>query len=213
MTPRVHDFQTRYRESDEPAVAERVELILRRDLRARRVTRALEEDDRRGVDFWATLVDGHRVAVDVKRRDRSYDFGDLLLETKSRVGEGIVGWALNDHYITDFVLFLWKSRHLLVSYPQMRATLHNYLVRYSERYTVKPASSKSATASWRTENLGIPTARFLADMYGTLQWPYGTPLTHPRECAFCHHPHPAGVTCLHCPRCAEREAWAQGDAA
>lgn len=195
-----HDFVAKYAYSDTAAIAERTRDIATRDLLAVSVTRAEREDDLRGVDFWARLVDGRRVSIDVKLR--GYDHGDVFLEVVSRTEEGKVGWALNERYITDFVLFLWKTRYLLVSYPQLRAALKNRLAGYVKRYGTSQATSKGRDGvTWHTDNVGIPTARFLADMYGSVTWPFGTPLTAPKECAHCHHMHPAGVTCLACPEC------------
>lgn len=188
----VHDFERRYAEADTRDLAERVGAILRDELDARGVRRADEGDDRRGVDFWALLHSGREQGVDVKARRR--EWGDLLVEIVSRDVDGREGWARDRTKLTDYVLFLWPRRHLLLPYPQLRATVRRreeaYLALYGECW----ASTRSGESAWRTLNVAVPEGRLFADMFG-LPAPVGVPLTAPRRCPYCRALHPVGTTC------------------
>lgn len=186
-----HDFATRYSEADDPDVIARVKEVLAYDLGAGRVERAAPEFDKRGVDFWAYLTGSNRQGVDLKLRKR--DWGDALLELVSRMAEETPGWSVNEHYITDYVLFLWPKRHLLLPYPQLRQCALRNLAAYRKKYGVTPAASTSETSTWRTENVAIPEGRLMFDMFG-ISLP-GLPLTGPRACPSCREGHPVGTTC------------------
>lgn len=197
-----YDFDANFRWAED--ALPRVRTVLAQDIEAVSVTVATKDEDRHGIDYWARLRDGHKVSVELKRR--RINFGDIYLETVSRVEEGIVGWALDDTKQSDLLLFLWPEWHLLIGYPQLRATFKRNRARYEKAYGVKRAATKKAgTVRWHTDNVPVPIAVLLSDMYGRVEWPVGTPLTPPRECPGCRHMHPVGITCLQCPYCqAER---------
>lgn len=188
----VHEFRRSYAYADEPEVVKRVSDILRHDMDAVRVERAEREDDRRGVDFWARLKSGQKQGVDLKRRKA--EWSDLYLELVSNDGRNVVGWSKRDDYITDYVLFLWPKRHLLLPFPQLRATMHRQEAAYRERYGTLWAKSRLDGATWRTENVPVPEGVILRDMFG-IGAPVGTPLTPPRVCPTCGAKHPVGTTC------------------
>jgi len=188
----IHNFERRYREADEPEVVERVREILIRDLDAVDVTRASEDEDRRGVDYWASRACGRRQGVDLKNR-RS-DFGDVHIETVSRVAEGTPGWTVDTTKITDYVLWLWPKRYLLLPYPLLQATVRRNLAHYQAEYASANARSSSSSSAWRTQGLGVPVGVLFRDMFG-IGAPLGTPLSPPRLCPSCHQQHPIGTTC------------------
>lgn len=197
MTP-AHDFDAAFRWAQE--ALPRVKTVLAAEIEAVSVKVSSRSEDHNGIDYWAMLKDGHEVGIELKRRRINY--GDIYLETVSRVEEGIVGWAVDDHKRSDLLLFLWPDWHLLIGYPQLRATFKRNRARYEKAYGLKRAATKRGdTLLWHTENVPVPIAVLLSDMYGRVEWPVGTPLTVPRRCPSCNHDHAAGITCLQCPLC------------
>lgn len=199
---KAHDFDAALQWAQE--ALPRVKAVLAAEIEAVSVKTASRSEDHHGIDYWARLRDGHEVGIELKRR--RVNFGDIYLETVSRVEEGIVGWAVDDHKRSDLLLFLWPDWHLLLGYPQLRATFKRHRARYEKAYGVRRAATKkNGQVLWHTENVPVPIAVLISDMYGRVDWPIGTPLTPPRECPGCHHMHPVGTTCLQCPYCqAER---------
>lgn len=187
----IHDFDRRMSEADKPDVRLRVDELLRAEFGAVRVERAEVEDDRRGVDFWAYLRSGRRQGVDLKARRR--DWGDLYVELISRKGDEAPGWTVDHHKITDYVLFLWPDRHLLLPYPQLRATVLRNEATYRETYGTRWAKSRSSTGEWSTENCPIPEGVLFRDLFGISLT--GLALTAPRECPSCHGMHAVGTRC------------------
>lgn len=187
----IHQFEKRMAEADKPEIHQRVGEILERDLDAVRVDRANAADDKRGVDFWAFLRGGNRQGVDLKLRRA--DWGDLYVELVSRASEGTPGWTVDVKKVTDYVLFLWPRRHLLLPYPQLRAAVRRNEASYRERFGTRWSKSYSETADWRTENVGIPEGVLFSDMFG-ISLP-GLAVSLPRLCPSCGDDHPVGNTC------------------
>lgn len=196
----VHNFERRYAEADEPDVQARVTEILTRDLDALQVERATREEDLGGVDFWAYRACGRRQGVDVKNRRK--DWGDVHVEIMSRVAERKPGWTVDRQKTTDYVLYLWPKRYLLLPYPLLQATVRRNEAAYRAAYSSADAQSTSETAAWKTMGLGIPIGILVRDMFG-VPAPVGAPLTPPRTCPTCHRQHPVGTTCA--------AGWAPGD--
>lgn len=188
----IHQFERRFAEADEPEVVERVREILKRDLDAEDVIRATPDEDRRGVDWWAERACGRRQGVDLKAR--RVDWGDVHIEYVSRAAEGKPGWTVDRSKITDYVLWLWPKRYLLLPFPLLQATVRRNLATYRANYASADAKSSSASATWKTQGLGIPIGVLFRDMFG-VPAPVGTPLTPPRLCPSCHLTHPVGTTC------------------
>lgn len=188
----IHQFERRAAQADDPELVTRVRAILTADVGAVRVERSAMEDDRRGVDFWAYLSGGNRVGVDLKARRR--DWGDVYVELVSRSAEQKPGWTVNEKYITDYVLFLFPNRHLLLPYPQLRALVRRREATYRKRYGTTWAKSRGASMDWQTENCAIPEGLLFYEMFG-ISIP-GLALTKPRLCpGGCGESHPVGTTC------------------
>lgn len=201
MTATVHQYKARYDAADKPEVTARVVEILKRDLDAIEVERANEADDRQGVDFWAFRACGRKQGVDVK--DRRRDWGDVHVEFVSRVAEQKPGWTVDRKKITDYVLYLWPKRYLLLPYPLLQATVRRNELAYRADYPAADAKSTSDSGAWRTEGCAVPEGRLFRDMFG-VGAPLGTPLTLPRTCPACNLEHPVGTTCA--------DGWAPWDA-
>ena len=81
---------------------------------AQRVTKALQGDDRTGVDWWVeTRTNDRRLAVDCKIRGTdpipAYKKDDVALETWSVVESNVIGWSLDDKKRADYILWVWKD--------------------------------------------------------------------------------------------------------
>lgn len=192
MTAVVRDFKRHYDAADKPEIQARVTEILMRDLDALQVERATVEEDRRGVDFWAFRACGRKQGVDVKVRRR--DWGDVHVEFVSRVAEQKPGWTVDRDKLTDYVLYLWPKRHLLLPFPQLQAAVRRNEATYRAEYAAADASSSSVSGTWDTEGRGVPVGRLFRDIFG-VGAPYGTPVTPPRTCPACSREHPVGTTC------------------
>lgn len=188
----VHSFERRLAHADRPEVRKRVDEILRVDLDAVHVERAEIQDDKRGVDFWAVLRSNRKQGIDLKLRRR--DWGDLYVELVSREAEDAPGWTVDNKKITDYILFLWPDRHLLIPYPQLRATVRRNETAYRERFGTLWAKSETyAGATWRTENCAVPEGVLFFDMFGISL--SGLPVSSSRHCDSCGRDHPVGTTC------------------
>lgn len=150
---------------------DRVFAIAREQLGAVDIKRASEQDDRRGVDFWAIVPNRPNIAIDVKRRSK--DWPDVDIETWSNAEQGKPGWAADRSKITDYVLWLWPSRYLFVSYPQLRAALLRHMPEWERLYPQRGRAGRvrhtSTERKYHTKNVYVPEAVLLDALYPELQ--------------------------------------------
>jgi hypothetical protein len=166
-----YGFTERYRWSDEH-VKDRVYEVASTQLGAVDIERAAPEHDRKGVDWWAIVPGRSRLGIDVKKR--SADWPDVDIETVSVVEKGKPGWSVNPTYITDFVLWIWPRRSLLVSFPQLRVATQRHVAEWERLYPQRGRdgqvrNSSSDGRSWHTRNVYVPEAVLLDAIYPELQ--------------------------------------------
>ena len=199
MTAVIHKFERKASYADTDAVRLRAEEVLTARIEAHRFTWTERggQDDRLGVDVWATLPSSERVGVELKVNA----YGEVRIEYLSRQAEGIVGWTVNDGLISDYVLYLWMDSRLsfLVDYPQLRRVAKEQRKRYVRLFGDGAGGPRLARSSgrnghtWTTEFVAVPLGIVLQDIFGHPVM--GMPLTPARECPVCHLMHPVGTTC------------------
>ena len=57
--------------------------------------------------------------IDIKLRNINYP-GDVALEIWSNCEKKTIGWTLDNIKITDYVLFIWKDKDLIIPYKKLR---------------------------------------------------------------------------------------------
>ena len=72
------------------------------------------EEDIKGIDYFA----GEN-KIDIKLRNINYP-GDVALEIWSNCEKKTIGWTLDNIKITDYVLFIWKDKDLIIPYKKLR---------------------------------------------------------------------------------------------
>ncbi len=106
-----------------------------------RVRVAGKSDDKNGTDYWVDRECGEALSVDVKVREKDWKprgCDDLALETWSVLERGRVGWTLDTHKRTDYVLWLWKDtgRWCLIPFPMLCAVFQDNRDEWCGQYKV-----------------------------------------------------------------------------
>lgn len=121
--------------------------------------------DKRGADFTAFLGTGRKLMVDVKTRkpgcSRFWKEGrpDLALESWSVVPSsscptGVVGWTLDEHKITDLVLFTFAEsdtdRCYMLPFQHLRIAFLRFRPTWLKTYGRNGEEARQATARGST---------------------------------------------------------------
>lgn len=167
--PRFYDFAERYLWSS-GFLDEGIERILvDRIPGCVGVTRADEQADRSGTDYWAMRQGLPPLSVDVKVRDEDFaprGHDDLALETWSVVDQK-PGWTRDQSKRTDFVLWFWRDtrRFFLVAFPPLCRVFGKYWRDWAGKYKV----ARQASDGWQSECVFVPRAT-LIDRLNAWQW-------------------------------------------
>lgn len=136
-----------------------------------KVERANRDDDRRGIDYWATLQSGRVVGVDVKCRDKDWikkGCDDVALEIWSVVEKKIVGWTRDTQKQTDYILFLWKDtgRCMLVDFPILCSIFMQRWETWHKAYqTAFQRTENSPSSQWHSECVFVPRKVIWREIY------------------------------------------------
>ena len=172
--PHDFDFNAQLRMSSDATASTDVCAVLLAEIPgAIGVERANDLDDRRGIDYWVTLLNGKRVAVDAKVRskDRMLADGsgdDLALETWSVIEHQVVGWSRDPMKQTDYVLWLWKDtgRWRLVPFLMLCTAFSRRWVTWSKRYGAHTQTTARQNGTvYRSECVFVPTRTVWAAMH------------------------------------------------
>lgn len=125
------------------------------------VIRAPSNDDRNGIDYWVSLSNGLRLAVDakVRREDfacRGYD--DLGLETFSVVEVGKLGWTLDELKRTEYVLWLWQDtgRWCCVPFMMLCSVFRQHQDEWCQLYKVATQHTPGRQQGYHSECVFVP---------------------------------------------------------
>ena len=134
------------------------------------VKRANADDDRHGTDFWAVVPKRSAISIDVEEEVR--DWPDIDLEMYSVVETGEPGWAIDPNKRTDFLLFLWPKRSLLLSYPQVQAATIAHRVEWERLSAPRQEDGgrrpdTSTSGRYHTRNIHVPEIVLLDAIAGT----------------------------------------------
>ena len=129
-----------------------------------------DEDDKNGVDYWASLRSGAFIAIDLKARgtgaSRFWRFGEpeFALETWAVIPEngliGKTGWALSEAKNVDYILFAFEDTDLcyLVPFQLLRmAFVENYKI-WKSQYGETFQHSQGAFQRWRSKAVFVPAS-------------------------------------------------------
>ena len=130
------------------------------------------EQDKKGIDYIATLEGGAKIGIDVKARDKGVSKywkdgeEDLLLEIWSVYPDGKnfgkLGWTLSDKTNVDFILYTFdeadSSKYFLLPYQLLRMAFLKNGRKWLKEYGAKLAHSEC----WSTQVMFIP-ARIVLD--------------------------------------------------
>lgn len=129
-----------------------------------------------GIDRKVILTDGTTWHVEEKLRDKDYD--DILLEYKSVLERDEPGWAVNDLYETDLLVYGIKptGKFYVFQYPALRETAK---ARYDEwAYTFGFKDAPNHT--YLTRNIPVPVQVLRALLLGKM-WEYDVESAKPKR--------------------------------
>ena len=161
----IHDFKTKLERSRQGmAAAPLIQAWLDGCVGVRPAT---DEEDRNGVDYWATLRHGAVVGIDHKLREagcsRFWRGGppELALEIWSVIPmagapRGVVGWTLNQAKNTDYILYTFDAgdsdRAYLLPFQLLRMSFIRYMRTWDKRYEVHDQDS----GRWKSRAVFVP---------------------------------------------------------
>lgn len=135
---------------------------------------ASNADDRIGIDWWVTLGNGKRLAVDLKVRaedwaNRGKD--DLALETWSVVDRQVVGWTRDASKHCDRVLWVWQDtgRWCLIPFPELCDVFQVQWHRWAVSYGTWRQSTTRNGRRYQSECIFVPRKvvwRAIYNQYG-----------------------------------------------
>lgn len=134
---------------------------------ALRAIKALEVNDKQGVDWWVETKSGDRLAVDCKIRDddpkKRFNKDDLALETWSVVGKKI-GWTLDEAKRTDYVLWVFKDTGRWCIVP-FRLLLRAFKAKREEWMAIYRVAQQSTEGRYRSECVFVDRAEMFRAIY------------------------------------------------
>jgi len=131
------------------------------------------ETQKKGVDCYIVLRDGHKVKVEEKERKK--DYGDLLLEDFSNYERRTIGWTRDDRKITDYLAYIIvPSRFAYIFYyPALRRIFIDNLDLWRERYPYKFGKTFEGDALlYTTANIPVPFIEFPENWLAKNCWRY-----------------------------------------
>jgi len=162
--PREYSFKGNLLFSEGASATRQVSDILLKNVPgARNVTRACQENDKSGVDYWVECANGNHLAIDVKSRREDWAArainpqDDLALETFSVTEKQKLGWTRDPVKRCDFILWIWMDtgRWCLICFPHLCAVMQDNWQRWRSDY--RTAIQKTTGASeWHSECVYVP---------------------------------------------------------
>jgi hypothetical protein len=160
------------------------------------VKRAGSFDDKRGTDYWVTLISDHQISVDVKFRQEDFSvrsgIEDLALETLSVIERNKIGWTLDPAKRTDYVLWIWLDtrRWTLLPFLMLCATFQEYELAWRKRY--RSERQFTPDGGYHSECVFVPTKVIYGAMFhrccGTVARPIHSRLTEDEKLAILLNP-------------------------
>lgn len=154
---------------------------------------ANEQQDRRGIDYIATLDSGVEVRIDPKSRDagasqywtRHNDdecIPDLALEDWSVVPDnrqqGVIGWTLDKRKETDLVLFTFDptdtDRCYIVSFQLLRVAFERHKILWLKQYWDAPQPNNGWTSHCVFVPVNVVFRAIMGVQCGRIDLPIGT---------------------------------------
>lgn len=143
------------------------------------VTKTDVQEDRSGIDYWATLRRGARIGIDLKLRSvgcsRFWKEGpELALEIWSVLPDdehcGKAGWTLDESKKTDYTLHRFDPRDTcmvyLLPFQLLRMAFRESLSAWKGRYRL-PDPQNSGT--WKSQAIFIPAEVVLVAISAKMQ--------------------------------------------
>ena len=168
---RTFDFSERLAFSLESRGEFDVQVILRCLQGTRAVQKTDVETDKTGTDYIAVLDSGIKVNWDVKRREKGCSIHwqegpELALETWSVKHMKKVGWTLDRHKTTDYVLFVFDEsdhdRAYAVPFQQLRTAFNLNGPRWCREYRVAEQKTNGGNGQgWISECVFVPVHEVL----------------------------------------------------
>lgn len=125
-------------------------------------------EDRRGVDYVATVRGGRRLAVDAKARERGCSYWwraepDLALEMWSDIGAQRPGWTYDGAKQTDLVFFTFDPSdtdlRYLISWPMLFVAFRKNARYWTRKYKKGIQNSVGANGrEWRSQCVFVPAS-------------------------------------------------------
>lgn len=171
MPPREYGFSERLTMSSGRSTSTDVAQILMAEIPgAVNVSRAAEENDRQGIDWWVEMSTAKHLAVDCKVRAEDWaathpSEDDLALETFSVVERDIPGWTRDASKRCDYVLWLWMDtrRFCLVPFPMLCRVFDLKWQEWREKY--KTRRQFTPERSYHSECVFVPRRVLWAEIY------------------------------------------------
>lgn len=135
------------------------------------IRRAEKDDDKKGIDYWVTLLSGRVIGVDVKVRKTDWKkrgCDDVALECWSVVEKKIVGWTRDTQKQTDYILFLWRDtgRCMLLAFPVLCSIFLKHWEEWSKTYqTAYQLTENSRSSRWHSQCVYVPRRIIWQEVY------------------------------------------------
>ena len=131
------------------------------------------ETQKKGVDSYLVLKNGHRVKVEEKERKK--DYGDLLLEDFSNFERRSAGWARDDRKITDYLAYIIVPPRFayILYYPALRRIFIDNLDLWRQKHSyVFGKTFEGDILLYTTANIPVPFNEFPEDWLAKNCWRY-----------------------------------------
>lgn len=171
----IHSFQQKYKWSVGARKSSDIETIQTIIDDCVKVTKSGVVEDKRGVDYIATLKNGAEVLIDVKARERGakkfWRRGrpEFPLETWSvlpggkyntPLGRSKVGWTLSTSSSVDYILFTFDpsdcNTSYMVPFQWLRTAFVRHLDDWKSLYKTKPQESCQDGTYWESQCVFVP---------------------------------------------------------
>lgn len=134
---------------------------------AKDVRQSTREEERRGIDYVATLRSGAEVLIDVKSRRAGCStywpdgIPDFSLEVWSVVENKVTGWTLSEAKETDLILFVFDESDCetcyLIPFQHLRMAFRRYIGEWVLKYKRAKQSTVDAQGRrWTSSCVFVP---------------------------------------------------------
>lgn len=136
------------------------------------------EQDKKGVDYIATLKGGAEILIDAKTRtpgSKQYwknGEAELALETWSVVNKKL-GWTLSDKTNVDYILFTFAptewDKYYFFPFQLLRKAFIANGKQWAEKYSRKVQFTRSYNGCWQSEAIFVPASVVVQAVSDTLR--------------------------------------------